>query len=55
MPKYETTLKLHIEPFEAESREQADEIINNYIDIIAQNEELIWGSCDWELEESPNA
>lgn len=50
--KYETTLKLFIEPFEAESREKAMEMIDNYIDIIAQHEELIWGTCDWELEES---
>jgi len=51
--KYSATIKLFIDDFEAESREDADNKINDYLNSLSETNDtsLTWGGCDWEIEE----
>lgn len=49
MKRYTTEITLFIDPFYAEWGPDADRIINEYLDVIAEiaPASLTWSSCDW--------
>lgn len=49
---YTTTIELHIDPFEATGEDNAQEIIDRYLDLLTDyansllNPAVTWGECD---------
>lgn len=54
MKAYSTVIELHIDYFEAESPDDAERIVNEYIDVLAEiaPDTLHWPSCDWHIVET---
>lgn len=54
MKAYSTTIELHVDYFEAENEIDAERIVNEYIDVLAEiaPATLTWPSCDWQLVET---
>ena len=49
------TIRLHIDQYLPDGVEEAEEIINGYIDELAKtNGTLTWSACDWELFDVPD-
>ena len=53
MKAYSTVIELHVDYFEAQSPWDAERIINEYIDVLAEvaPATLHWPSCDWKITE----
>jgi hypothetical protein len=49
MKYFTTNITLFVDPFLAENEHDAERIINEYIDVIAEiaPASLTWPSCDW--------
>lgn len=49
---YSTDLKISIGEIKAESKEQAEAIMNEFIDKIGEimADQISWDECDWEIE-----
>jgi len=51
MAEYTGKLILILDLFEADSLEEADAMVDAYVDEISNNHTLSWSEVDWKLEE----
>jgi hypothetical protein len=53
MKYFTTNITLFVDPFYAENAIDAERIINEYIDVVADiaPASLTWSSCDWDTPE----